>query len=189
MSRPKALEQQCKNWLLREQLPAAAEIKQFQQQFAALRLQEPKPLQMSILKETGPAKKSVLIYLLEDEGETARHLCLTLGTFGYQVEWFQSLAQLELALARQIPDALVLDIELPAETETGLHFINRLQLAHQVPLFVLTSHDDFAHYLQAVRSGALGYFVKPLNASSAGSQIATLAGGAGARCFSGLDCR
>lgn len=170
----KTLEQQCKNWLLREQLPAAAEIKQFQQQFAALRLREPKPLQMLIAKETAPAKKSVLIYLLEDEGETARHLCLTLGTFGYQVEWFQSLAQLELALARQIPDALVLDIELPAETETGLHFINRLQLAQQVPLFVLTSHDDFVHYLQAVRSGALGYFVKPLNASALEARLQRL---------------
>ncbi|MBU1436054.1 MAG: diguanylate cyclase, partial [Gammaproteobacteria bacterium] len=54
-------------------------------------------------------------------------------------------------------------------------FINRLQQdGEQLPLFVLTSHDDFDHYLQAVRSGALGYFVKPLNASALEARLQRL---------------
>lgn len=165
----KKLEQQCQTWLKSQQSPPATEVEQFLWSFTQLRRQ--KQLVVSEFKlpvtKIASEKATTLIYLLEDEGETARHLCLTLGTFGYQVEWFQQLAQLEAALSRHTPDALIIDIELPGESESGLNFINRLQLDHQkLPLFVLTSHDDFEHYLQAVRSGALGYFVKPLNASA-----------------------
>jgi diguanylate cyclase (GGDEF)-like protein len=170
----KSLEQQCKSWLASSARPTSADIRELQQDLSGLKFDEMHTLPLLPVKESSPQKKTVLIYLLEDEGETARHLCLTLGTFGYQVEWFQSLLQLEQALARQLPDALVLDIELPAETESGLHFINRLAIAQQVPLFVLTSHDDFEHYLQAVRSGALGYFVKPLNASALEARLQRL---------------
>jgi len=165
----KKLEQQCQQWLKSQQAPDAAAIEQFLQLFKLMRQQKQLAVTELQLPAAKPAsdKGAVLIYLLEDEGETARHLCLTLATFGYQVEWFQQLLQLETALSLKKPDALIIDIELPGETESGLNFINRLQLEHQkLPLFVLTSHDDFEHYLHAVRSGALGYFVKPLNASA-----------------------
>lgn len=165
----KKLEQQCQAWLQSQQAPPEADIQQFLQLFQLLRQQK----KLVVAEFKLPAiskisdKNTTLIYLLEDEGETARHLCLTLATFGYQVEWFQQLKQLEIALAQQLPDALIVDIELPGETESGLIFINRLQQnGANLPLFVLTSHDDFEHYLHAVRSGALGYFVKPLNASA-----------------------
>jgi diguanylate cyclase (GGDEF)-like protein len=165
----KKLELQCQAWLKSQLAPDAAEIDQFLQLFKRLRQQKQlvvSELQLPTVK-TLVEKGTILIYLLEDEGETARHLCLTLATFGYQVEWFQQIQQLETALLMRRPDALIIDIELPGEAESGLNFINRLQLASEkLPLFVLTSHDDFEHYLQAVRSGALGYFVKPLNASA-----------------------
>lgn len=165
----KKLELQCQAWLKSQQAPDTAEFDEFLQLFKLLRQQKQlvvAEFQIPTTK-TVPEKNIVLIYLLEDEGETARHLCLTLATFGYQVEWFQQLQQLEAALLQRKPDALIIDIELPGEVESGLNFINRLQLDNQkLPLFVLTSYDDFEHYLQAVRSGALGYFVKPLNASA-----------------------
>lgn len=165
----KKLEQQCQIWLKSQQAPAKEDIEQFLLSFAHLRQQ--KQLMVSEFKlpatKTTSEKNAVLIYLLEGEGETARHLCLTLATFGYQVEWFQQFAALEHALSAQKPDALIIDIELPGEAGAALQFIHRLQVDQQkLPLFVLTSHDDFDHYLQAVRSGALGYFVKPLNASA-----------------------
>lgn len=165
----KKLEQQCQRWLKSTDSPPHAEILQFLELFSQLRQQKElvvAEFKLPVIKAI-PEKNSILIYLLEDEGETARHLCLTLATFGYQVEWFQQLTKLELALSVQKPDALIIDIELPGEAESGLNFINRLALGRdKLPLFVLTSHDDFDHYLQAVRSGALGYFVKPLNASA-----------------------
>lgn len=170
----KSLELVCQNWLNRPTKPNNSEIDLLRTESLQLSFQpQHNPLTQAVTTISLP-QKTVLIYLLEDECESARHLCLTLATFGYTVEWFQTLAQLEQALAQQQPDALVLDIELPAETENGLDFINRLGLQHQLPLFVLTCHDDFEHYLQAVRSGALGYFVKPLNTAALEARLQRL---------------
>ncbi len=173
----KKLEQQCQLWLQSQQAPAELEITLFLQSFTQLSQQNRLVVaELKLPEVTGVSEKSnTIIYLLEDESDTARHLCLTLATFGYQIEWFQQLHQLETALQQQTPDALIVDIELPDEAESGLSFINRLQQnGTQLPLFVLTTHDDFDHYLQAVRSGALGYFVKPLNASALEARLQRL---------------
>ncbi|MBU2426861.1 MAG: diguanylate cyclase, partial [Gammaproteobacteria bacterium] len=168
---------QSKQWLKSQHMPAETEIDDYLAVFKQIR--QLKQLVVTEFKipevKKVSEKNTTIIYLLEDEGDTARHLCLTLATFGYQIEWFQKLQQLEAALQQQKPDALIVDIELPGETESGLNFINRLQQdGEQLPLFVLTSHDDFDHYLQAVRSGALGYFVKPLNASALEARLQRL---------------
>ncbi|MBU2179673.1 MAG: diguanylate cyclase [Gammaproteobacteria bacterium] len=173
----KTLENQSKQWLKSQHMPAETEIDDYLAVFKQIR--QLKQLVVTEFKipevKKVSEKNTTIIYLLEDEGDTARHLCLTLATFGYQIEWFQKLQQLEAALQQQKPDALIVDIELPGETESGLNFINRLQQdGEQLPLFVLTSHDDFDHYLQAVRSGALGYFVKPLNASALEARLQRL---------------
>lgn len=163
----KTLELQAKNWLAGQQLPTAEQIDSFRDIFAQLRQQKRLILPQRQLAVTGKnnEKKQTLVYLLEDEGDTARHLCLTLSTFGYVVEWFQQSSLLEAALKRKLPDAMIIDIELPAEPDCGLTFVHKLQqqLAEKIPLFVISSHDNFEFYLKAVQCGALGYFTKPVN--------------------------
>ncbi|WP_306523989.1 diguanylate cyclase [Rheinheimera sp.] len=177
----KALEVQAKTWLADHAAPAAEQIDSFRHIFSQLRQQKRLVVQQRLLPvaEKNTDKKQTLIYLLEDEGETARHLCLTLSTFGYVVEWFQQSHLLQTALQRQLPDALIIDIELPEEIESGLGFIECMQqqLPEQVPLFVISGHDDFSYYLKAVRSGALGYFVKPVNAQALEARLQRLLAG------------
>lgn len=117
-----------------------------------------------------------LIYLLEDDVDAANHVCLTLATFGYQVQWFSQTNALATALAEQEPDALIIDIELQHEAKDGLEFVQQLQQRRAVPLplFVVTQHTDFEHYLAAVRAGALGYFNKPLNAAALEARLQRL---------------
>lgn len=121
-------------------------------------------------------RAQTLIYLLEDDVDAANHVCLTLATFGYQVQWFHQTQALADALALQEPDALIIDIELQDEASDGLDFVQQLQQRrHQpLPLFVVTSHTDFSHYLAAVRAGALGYFNKPLNAAALEARLQRL---------------
>jgi diguanylate cyclase (GGDEF)-like protein len=121
-------------------------------------------------------RAAVIIYLLEDDSATAQHLCLTLATFGYQVQWFHQSHALEVALQQQEPDLVIIDIQLPNETEDGLVFLQRMQELRErpLPVFVLTSYDDFSHYLHAIRAGAIGYFVKPLNTSALESRLQRL---------------
>ncbi|HAT41661.1 MAG TPA: diguanylate cyclase [Rheinheimera sp.] len=117
-----------------------------------------------------------LIYLLEDDVDAANHVCLTLATFGYQVQWFSQTNALAAALAEREPDALIIDIELQHEAKDGLEFVQQLQQRRAVPLplFVVTQHTDFEHYLAAVRAGALGYFNKPLNAAALEARLQRL---------------
>lgn len=117
-----------------------------------------------------------LIYLLEDDVDAASHVCLTLATFGYQVQWFAQTQALAAALAECEPDALIIDIELQHEASDGLQFVQQLQQKRDkpLPLFVVTQHTDFEHYLSAVRAGALGYFNKPLNAAALEARLQRL---------------
>ena len=90
---------------------------------------------------------------------------LTLNNFGYQAEHFNSIAGLDAALEQQIPDALIVDVNLANEDCSGLDYAASLQQRLEVPLplLVLTHQDDFATQLQAVRAGALGFFAKPVD--------------------------
>lgn len=174
----KALEHQAKFWLAGTEAPKPEQIDSFKHIFSQLRQQKRLVLQQAVppsaLKIAD--KKQTLIYLLEDEGDTARHLCLTLSTFGYVVEWFQKTELLQAALKRQLPDAMIVDIELSDESASGLDFIDKIQqqLAEPVPLFVISGYDDFDYYLKAVRCGALGYFVKPFNAQTLEARLQRL---------------
>ncbi len=65
---------------------------------------------------------------------------------------------LEAALAEQ-PDVAVIDISMP--DIDGLELISRL-LAHypQLPIVVLTVHEDRQYMFRAVQAGAMGYITK-----------------------------
>ena len=117
------------------------------------------------LKAVTPNAGARRIYILEDQLAIGENMRLTLNNFGYHAEHFSRIADLDAALQRQRPDALIVDVNLPDEGQTGLDYAAVLQkhLAQPLPLLVITTHDDFATQLQAVRVGALGYFVKPVD--------------------------
>ncbi|MBA4242529.1 MAG: diguanylate cyclase [Pseudomonas sp.] len=106
-----------------------------------------------------------LIYILEDEIAVGESMRLTLSNFGYQAEHFSTIAALDAALLQQLPDALIVDVNLASEDCSGLDYAARLQqrLEAPLPLLVLTEQNDFATQLQAVRAGAQGFFAKPVD--------------------------
>ena len=62
---------------------------------------------------------------------------LTLNNFGYQAEHFNSIASLDAALEQQIPDALIVDVNLANEDCSGLDYAASLQQRLEVPLPLL----------------------------------------------------
>lgn len=106
-----------------------------------------------------------LIYILEDEMTVGENMRLTLSNFGYRAEHFQTTTDLDTALLQQLPDALIVDVNLANEDSSGLDYAARLQQRLEVPLplLVLTHQHDFATQLQAVRAGAQGFFAKPVD--------------------------
>lgn len=74
-----------------------------------------------------------LIYILEAETTVGENMRLTLNNFGYQAEHFNSIAGLDAALEQQLPDALIVDINLANEDCNGLEYAARLQQRLEIP--------------------------------------------------------
>lgn len=175
----KNLELQLKDWMAEESPPELAEINSFMTTFQHVQYAHQSGHQVMNLTS---AKldllhdEKALIYVLEDDEETAQHLTFTLATFGYQIQSFKLIAELDRALKTKLPEALILDISLPGEEQSELKYIADFQqsLHESLPVLVLTSHDSFSHHLQAVRIGAQGYFVKPLNTAALEARLQRL---------------
>lgn len=167
--RARELEQEADQWLATPQQKQQS-LQGFShrlQQLAHQQFQaEPRQkLVTQAIKPSQPHSNARRIYILEDQlaiGETMR---LTLNNFGYHAEHFSRIADLDAALQQQRPDALIVDVNLPDEQLTGLEYAASLQqrLDEPLPLLVITTQDDFATHLEAVRVGALGFFTKPVD--------------------------
>jgi len=65
------------------------------------------------------------------------------------------------SLRRRLPDAVLVDIEMPGGT--GLDLCQELhEVAPYVHKLILTGHNEFAYAQQAIRYGVIDYLLKPL---------------------------
>jgi DNA-binding NarL/FixJ family response regulator len=63
------------------------------------------------------------------------------------------------ALARQQPNLILTDLTMPGRS--GLEFIKDLRAAHpEVPILVVSMHDEAVYAERALRAGARGYIMK-----------------------------
>ncbi|AVX11293.1 diguanylate cyclase [Stutzerimonas stutzeri] len=101
------------------------------------------------------------IYLMKRDPIAATSMAVTLRNFGYMVSQWHDFAALEQAVANELPDALIVGIEHEGEFDA----LAALQQSLEQPLPLLVIHDrnDFASQLAAVRAGAQGFFVRPLD--------------------------
>jgi diguanylate cyclase (GGDEF)-like protein len=165
--RARVLEQEAEHWLatLQQEQQSLQDFAHSLQQLAtqvfhAEPEQPPAPAPLN-----KPAQSERRIYILEDQLAVGENMRLTLNNFGYQAEHFTRIAELDQALQQQLPDALIVDVNLPDESLTGLQYAAILQerLDQPLPLLVTTTQDDFATRLEAVRVGAMGFFTKPVD--------------------------
>jgi DNA-binding NarL/FixJ family response regulator len=67
-------------------------------------------------------------------------------------------------LARECPDVVLLDLELPGMS--GIEFIRKIRSCRpRTEILVLTLHDEARLIFEALESGATGYLVKPVEPS------------------------
>lgn len=113
------------------------------------------------------------IYILEDEDSVGENIRRTLSTFGYLARHFTGTADLDQALAEQLPDALIVDVNLGEAQQSGLEYVSSLQqrLPQALPVLVLTTQNDFDTQLQAARLGAVGFFSKPVDVAKLESRL------------------
>ena len=101
------------------------------------------------------------IYLMKADPVAGASMAVTLRNFGYLVSQWPNFAALQEAVADELPDALIVSVEQEGDFEA----LAALQQGLEQPLPLLVIHDraDFASQLAAVRAGAQGFFVLPLD--------------------------
>jgi PleD family two-component response regulator len=105
--------------------------------------------------------EKVTILLVEDEGIVARDLQETLERLGYRVVGIASEGVQAVCLAEELqPQLIVMDVSLHGEID-GIQAARMIQERAHVPVIFLTGHRDPATLDRAVRTGPLGYIIKP----------------------------
>ncbi len=100
-----------------------------------------------------------LILVVDDEPQIQRFLRPALAASGYDVELAHDAASaLRLARARG-PDLVVLDLGLP--DRDGKLVIGELRQRSEVPIIVLSAHDQEAEKVAALDLGAHDFITKP----------------------------
>lgn len=116
---------------------------------------------------------SNLIFVVEDDAETAQELALQLRYYGYEVEVFNHLEKFRSAILHK-PNAIILmDVEFPEDTLGGIHVMEAIQKELPCPARVIfiSVHDDMAFRLGSVRAGGVAYFTKPINSTELIDQL------------------
>ncbi|MDX5362744.1 MAG: diguanylate cyclase [Pseudazoarcus pumilus] len=168
----RALELQIKYW--REVGPAtidAATRQAFSSALAAFcrnHLDLPLPASQSSAparpSAVGTAQTSWNVWLIEDDELCGRDLSQQIESFNFSVRHFTRLADAEQAAQEACPDLLIADIVLDAKNDSTLALKTCPNLSScGCPLIFITSHDDFASRVRAVRMGASAYSLKPLD--------------------------
>ncbi|MGH8313180.1 MAG: sigma 54-interacting transcriptional regulator, partial [Gammaproteobacteria bacterium] len=102
------------------------------------------------------------IWLLDDDPTLRRLIAEALRDAGHATREFAEVAELQQALANQLPALLITDIRLPGSD--GLQLLAQLHQAHpQLPVVVVTAHSDLQSAVAAYQGGAFEYLPKPFD--------------------------
>jgi two-component system OmpR family response regulator len=101
------------------------------------------------------------IIVVEDQIDLQEELVYFLCRTGYKAVGVSSGAELDQALAKDIPDLLLLDIGLPGED--GISIANRLARTPGLSIVMLTARSGQEDRIRSFEGGADNYLVKPVN--------------------------
>ena len=103
-----------------------------------------------------------MIYLLEDDESIRELICYSLCKTGNEAKGFSAPSAFYEAVAKEIPDLVLLDIMLPEED--GISVLSRLRQNAQtaaVPVIMLTAKSTEFDKVTALDLGADDYITKP----------------------------
>lgn len=103
------------------------------------------------------------ILLVEDDEDFGRSLALILKHKGYLPQWTASAEQALKVLAEKQFDVVITDMLMPGMN--GLEFLRQFRKIHgaDIPVVMITGYGSVNEAVEAMKSGAFGYFLKPVN--------------------------
>jgi two-component system response regulator QseB len=113
------------------------------------------------------------ILIVEDDILLGDALASGLRQLGQVVDWFDSGAQADAALADAPFDAVVLDLGLPGGD--GMHWLGRWRgRGLKLPVLILTARDGVDQRIAGLDGGADDYLVKPITIDELAARLRAL---------------
>jgi FixJ family two-component response regulator len=105
-----------------------------------------------------------VIAVLDDEAKMRLALARLLKTYGYDVAPFESGDDFLKAFHSDRPDCMLLDLHMPRTT--GFDVLESIFSMHvEVPIIVITGHDEPGNAERVRSLGAKDYLLKPVDES------------------------
>ena len=114
---------------------------------------------------------SPLVAIVDDDVSVGRALTRLLHSADLRVLTYASATEFLDTGISSAPDCVILDIHLGGMS--GLELLSRLrELGHNLPVLIITAHDDAQAREAAARGGCTAYLLKPLDAKVLLEEIA-----------------
>lgn len=102
-----------------------------------------------------------VVYVADTVDEDREAVLQYLELNGYEVHGFEELQALQLALGRQTPDLLLIEVHFP--DGDGFSFLKKLQQTQTFPVFFVTSRSSESDRILGFELGADDYICKPFS--------------------------
>jgi DNA-binding response OmpR family regulator len=113
------------------------------------------------------------ILIIEDEAQLARHLASALTRHGHMVGVRNDGTGGLAAALQDLPDLVVLDLNLPGLD--GLELLARLRQVHPTTrVLILTARGDVEDRIKGLKAGADDYLAKPFSLEELGARVEAL---------------
>jgi FixJ family two-component response regulator len=120
---------------------------------------------------------SHLVAVVDDDASVRRGLARLLRSADLQVHTYASATEFLDTGLPTAPNCVILDIHLGGMS--GLELLSKLRaLGLNLPVLIITAHDDAQTQEAAVRAGCAAYLRKPLDAKVLLEEVATAVKGA-----------
>ncbi len=103
-----------------------------------------------------------IIYVVDDDVSVGRALSKLLKSHGFKVETFTRSASFLDFKHPKVPSCVLLDIRLPDINGLALQE-KMLQRGLSIPIIFITGHGDVPKSVQAIKAGAIDFFIKPFS--------------------------
>jgi FixJ family two-component response regulator len=109
-------------------------------------------------------RKNLRIAVVDDDAAVRNALMRLLETSCCDVQTFDSARELLSSLAANVPECMIVDLQMPQMSGLDL----QQHLAHKgihIPTIVITAHDEPGNREKCIAAGAAAYLLKPLRKS------------------------
>ena len=125
--------------------------------------------EMDDIPESSQSKYCDLVYIYSADAAYMHELSAALGAFDHEVIGFFDLEEFRAAILVRAPAAAVLDIDSEGGKLAKSAMATRVITSF--PVIYISAIDNFEDRLLAVREGAEGYFIKPIDVQALSVKI------------------